>query len=199
MVNLSDQFGWRFGLCSMEKKVRILDLMLCLSQPMLDTLQVAMVHLQLPCLLPSPDIGCMVCVCRCQLHVFATQATSSVCCMCLCRFSAHHCFPHSESMMLHSELDLHTECSPSSCYHFLPSHVCHVMQATDHAKQLMEKYLSKPFFDGMYADSKPRLTPPDWQQGLAWINDRFFPIRYEDEALPSVDWVLNVAKAAVLR
>ena len=22
MVNLSDQFGWRFGLCSMEKKVQ---------------------------------------------------------------------------------------------------------------------------------------------------------------------------------
>lgn len=72
-------------------------------------------------------------------------------------------------------------------------------QAIDHARQLMEKRLGKPFFDGAYAKSTPRLTPEDWEEGLAWINDRFFPIRYEDEALPSVDWVLNVAKAAVLR
>ena len=62
----------------------------------------------------------------------------------------------------------------------------------------MEKRLCKPFFDGLYAGSTPRLTPQDYEEGLAWINDRFFPIRYEDEALPSVDWVLNVAKAAVL-
>lgn len=77
---------------------------------------------------------------------------------------------------------------------------CNVcLQAKDHARQLMEKYLSKPFFDGLYAGSTPRMTPQDWEEGLTWINDRFFPIRYEDEALPSVDWVLNVAKAAVLR
>lgn len=63
----------------------------------------------------------------------------------------------------------------------------------------MEKRLGQPFFDGLYAGSVPRMGPQAAEQGLAWINDRFFPIRYEDEALPSVDWVLNVAKAAVLR
>ena len=73
------------------------------------------------------------------------------------------------------------------------------MQAVDHARQLMEKHLGQPFFDGLYAGSTPRMDPQAWEKGLTWINDRFFPIRYEDEALPSVDWVLNVAKAAVLR
>ena len=73
------------------------------------------------------------------------------------------------------------------------------MQVTDHARQLMEKHLRKPFFDGGYAGSTPRMAPEDVAEGIAWVDDRFFPIRYEDEALPSVDWVLNVAKAAVLR
>ena len=73
------------------------------------------------------------------------------------------------------------------------------MQVTDHARQLMEKHMRKPFFDGGYAGSTPRMSMEDLQEGLAWVDDRFFPIRYEDEALPSVDWVLNVAKAAVLR
>lgn len=73
------------------------------------------------------------------------------------------------------------------------------MQVTDHARQLMEKHLGKPFFDGGYAGSVARMTADDLQEGLAWVDDRFFPIRYEDEALPSVEWVLNVAKAAVLR
>lgn len=59
--------------------------------------------------------------------------------------------------------------------------------------------MRKPFFDGGYAGSTPRMTLEDVQEGMAWVDDRFFPIRYEDEALPSVDWVLNVAKAAVLR
>ncbi|DBA96517.1 TPA: hypothetical protein ACH3X1_015395 [Trebouxia sp. C0004] len=72
-------------------------------------------------------------------------------------------------------------------------------KVTDHARQLMEKHLRKPFFDGGYAGSTPRMTGDDLGEGIAWVDDRFFPIRYEDEALPSVDWVLNVAKAAVLR
>ena len=74
-----------------------------------------------------------------------------------------------------------------------------VLQVTDHAKQLLEKHVRKPFFDGGYAGSTPRMTPQDVDRGLDWVDDCFFPIRYEDEALPSVDWVLNLAKAAVLR
>lgn len=73
------------------------------------------------------------------------------------------------------------------------------VQVTDHARQLMEKHVQKPFFDGGYAGSTPRMSAEEVQEGMAWVDDRFFPIRYEDEALPSVDWVLNVAKAAVLR
>lgn len=80
-----------------------------------------------------------------------------------------------------------------------PQDVTLHVQVTDHARQLMEKHLRKPFFDGGYAGSVPRMNAADLEEGIAWVDDRFFPIRYEDEALPSVDWVLNVAKAAVLR
>ena len=34
---------------------------------------------------------------------------------------------------------------------------------------------------------------------MDWVDDRFHLIRYEDEQLPSVDWVLEIAKAAVYR
>ena len=37
------------------------------------------------------------------------------------------------------------------------------------------------------------------EEGLQWLDDRFHVIRYEDDELPSVDWVLNLARAAVLR
>ena len=39
----------------------------------------------------------------------------------------------------------------------------------------------------------------DVEKGLAWLDDRFHVIRYEDDELPSVDWVLDLARAAVLR
>lgn len=34
---------------------------------------------------------------------------------------------------------------------------------------------------------------------MAWLDERFHLIRYEDDELPSVDWVLDLARAAVLR
>ena len=37
------------------------------------------------------------------------------------------------------------------------------------------------------------------EEGLQWLDDRFHVIRYEDDELPSIDWVLNLARAAVLR
>ena len=37
------------------------------------------------------------------------------------------------------------------------------------------------------------------EEGLQWLDDRFHVIRYEDDELPSVDWVLDLARAAVLR
>jgi hypothetical protein len=72
-------------------------------------------------------------------------------------------------------------------------------QVKDHARQVLEKYIGKPFFDGWYAENQPRMTEKDVQRGLAWLEDRFYVIRHEDDGLPSVDWVLDLARAAVLR
>lgn len=73
-------------------------------------------------------------------------------------------------------------------------------QARDHARQLLEKYTGKPFFDNAnYSNGKERMSKEEVTQGLEWLADRFFIIRYEDEALPSVEWVLEIARVAVLR
>ena len=72
----------------------------------------------------------------------------------------------------------------------------------DHARQLLEKYVGKPFLDpeqARYGDEGSRMGAEDVEEGLAWLDDRFHVIRYEDDELPSVDWVLDLARAAVLR
>lgn len=73
-------------------------------------------------------------------------------------------------------------------------------QARDHARQLLEKHVKKPFFESArYADGKERMTPDEVSAGLTWLSERFVLIRYEDEELPSIDWVLDTARAAVMR
>ena len=72
-------------------------------------------------------------------------------------------------------------------------------RATDHARQLAEKYVGKPFFDLPYSKGTPRMTYDELDSALDWVDDRFHLIRYEDDELPSVDWVLDIARAAVYR
>ena len=72
-------------------------------------------------------------------------------------------------------------------------------RATDHARQLAEKYVGKPFFDLPYSKGTPRMSFEELDGALDWVDDRFHLIRYEDDELPSVDWVLEVARAAVYR
>ncbi|CAN1328112.1 Twinkle homolog protein, chloroplastic/mitochondrial [Linum perenne] len=69
----------------------------------------------------------------------------------------------------------------------------------DHARKLMEKHLRKPFFDAPYGQSAERISVEEYEQGKQWLNDTFYLIRCEDDALPSIRWVLTLAKAAVLR
>jgi len=69
----------------------------------------------------------------------------------------------------------------------------------DHARQLLEKRMRKPFFDLPYAGSTKRMGWPEVEEGMSWLEERIFLIRYEDDELPSVDWILNLARAAVLR
>uniref|UniRef100_A0A061S6G6 Twinkle protein n=1 Tax=Tetraselmis sp. GSL018 TaxID=582737 RepID=A0A061S6G6_9CHLO len=69
----------------------------------------------------------------------------------------------------------------------------------DHARQLLEKHVRKPFFDLPYAGSTKRMGWEEVVEGMSWIDERIFLIRYEDDELPNIDWVLNLARAAVLR
>ncbi|KAK9834060.1 hypothetical protein WJX81_006707 [Elliptochloris bilobata] len=72
-------------------------------------------------------------------------------------------------------------------------------KARDHARQLLEKHVRKPFFAAQYAGNFQRMEPEAVQAGLSWLDQRFHLIRYEDDELPSVDFVLDIARAAVLR
>lgn len=72
-------------------------------------------------------------------------------------------------------------------------------RATDHMRQLSEKYIGLPFFDLPYGAGIRRMTQKNLDTAIDWVDSRFHLIRYEDDALPNIDWVLNVAKAAVYR
>lgn len=69
----------------------------------------------------------------------------------------------------------------------------------EHARKLLEKHIRKPFFDAKYGDSMPRMSADELEQGKQWLQKSFFLIRCENEELPSIDWVLTLAKAAVFR
>ena len=72
-------------------------------------------------------------------------------------------------------------------------------QVRDHARKLLEKHVKKPFFDAPYGDGMPRMTREEMKRGQQWLDRNFFLIRCENDELPSVEWVLDIAKAAVLR
>ncbi|KAG0515581.1 hypothetical protein BDA96_10G290700 [Sorghum bicolor] len=69
----------------------------------------------------------------------------------------------------------------------------------EHARKLLEKRIGKPFFDARYGGDAQRMTPDDFEAGKEWLNETFHLIRCEDDSLPSINWVLDLAKAAVLR
>ncbi|GAV65613.1 AAA_25 domain-containing protein/Toprim_4 domain-containing protein [Cephalotus follicularis] len=69
----------------------------------------------------------------------------------------------------------------------------------EHARKLLEKHIKKPFFDARYGESVDRMSAEELQQGKQWLSDTFYLIRCENDSLPSIKWVLDLAKAAVLR
>ncbi|XVE89437.1 hypothetical protein DITRI_Ditri19aG0201300 [Diplodiscus trichospermus] len=69
----------------------------------------------------------------------------------------------------------------------------------DHARKLLEKYIKRPFFDTSYGSSVERMCVEELEEGKKWLSDTFCLIRCEDDSLPSIKWVLDLARAAVLR
>ena len=64
----------------------------------------------------------------------------------------------------------------------------------EHIAKLAEKYLGQPFREG----PTPRMGEGELLEAIAWLKRYFFLIRADDDA-PTIDWVLETAKAAVLR
>ncbi|CAA7014244.1 unnamed protein product [Microthlaspi erraticum] len=69
----------------------------------------------------------------------------------------------------------------------------------DHARKLLEKHVEKPFFDANYGKTVPRMSIEELDEGKQWLDDNFALIRCEMDSLPNIKWVLDRAKAAVLR
>ncbi|OWM77330.1 hypothetical protein CDL15_Pgr028967 [Punica granatum] len=69
----------------------------------------------------------------------------------------------------------------------------------EHARKLLEKHVKKPFFDTRYGESAERMSIEEFEEGKKWLSNTFYLIRCENDSLPSIKWVLNLAKAAVLR
>src|SRR5262249_5606815 len=64
----------------------------------------------------------------------------------------------------------------------------------EHVAKLAEKYSGTPFWDGPTG----RMSELDLQRAMDWIADRFFLIRFDDEA-PTIEAILEKARAAVMR
>jgi twinkle protein len=68
-------------------------------------------------------------------------------------------------------------------------------QPPEHMTKLAEKYLGLPFRDG----PTRRMTRVDAKAALDWIDEHFFFIRADDDVPPTVEWILERARGAVLR
>jgi twinkle protein len=64
----------------------------------------------------------------------------------------------------------------------------------EHLVKLAEKFCLAPFHDG----PRMRMTEADLRRALSWLNERFSFIRADDDS-PTIDWILEKAKGAVMR
>jgi twinkle protein len=64
----------------------------------------------------------------------------------------------------------------------------------EHVAKLAEKLTNSPFAEGPRA----RMTEDELRKAISWLKDRFFFIRADDDS-PTIDWILETAKGAVMR
>ncbi|KAJ0980771.1 hypothetical protein J5N97_009026 [Dioscorea zingiberensis] len=69
----------------------------------------------------------------------------------------------------------------------------------EHARKLLEKHIKKPFLKARYTEFVQPMSVEELEEGKKWLNDTFHLIRCDDDCLPSVQFVLTLAKAAVCR
>lgn len=64
----------------------------------------------------------------------------------------------------------------------------------EHIAKLAEKHVGRPFWDG----PQQRMSEAELRSAMEWVADRFYLIRFDDEA-PTVDAILDKARVAVMR
>ncbi|CAA0832269.1 Twinkle homolog protein-chloroplastic/mitochondrial [Striga hermonthica] len=69
----------------------------------------------------------------------------------------------------------------------------------EHARKLLEKHVRKPFFDVRYGEHIERMSVEELEKGKKWLSDSFALIRCENDCLPNIEWVLDLARMAVIR
>eukprot|EP00775_Hariotina_reticulata_P010436 gene10436-10594_t len=78
--------------------------------------------------------------------------------------------------------------------------VCSMENSTrEHGRKLMEKYTGKAFFNAAYSEGTARMSVMELVDALIWIDEHFHIIRPPPEQLPSIEYILDKARAAVLR
>lgn len=70
----------------------------------------------------------------------------------------------------------------------------------EHGRQLMEKYVGKPFFSGLsYTQGKARMNKDELRSAIIWIDAHFPTIISQTDTLPDIDWVLEMARLSIFR
>jgi twinkle protein len=76
----------------------------------------------------------------------------------------------------------------------------------EHGRKLLEKFVGRPFFQlsqhgssGQSFRRVQRMQEHELRRGFDWISQRFVLIRHDDDQLPSIDYVLEVSRVAVMR
>jgi twinkle protein len=64
----------------------------------------------------------------------------------------------------------------------------------EHIAKLAEKHAGLPFWDG----PRQRMSEVELRTAMDWVADRFYLLRFDDEA-PTIDAILDKARAAVMR
>lgn len=66
---------------------------------------------------------------------------------------------------------------------------------TDHISKLARKYTEKPFFPGI----SERMSQDEMHRAVDWIDEHYVFVNQEDGMLPTIDNILELVRAAVLR
>ena len=69
----------------------------------------------------------------------------------------------------------------------------------DHARQLVEKAAGKPMLSAAYAGGAERMSEAELEAAFGFVHRHFVVLHVGDDAMPTLSWVLEKARAAVVK